>query len=85
MTVNMQQFKKDSKCSQHMKAIGSLNHINVVRTLGICPGESLQLITQLSTQGSLLEHIRNNKNKLSPQRLLNWCVQIAKVKKKLLL
>ncbi|XP_024125415.1 receptor tyrosine-protein kinase erbB-3 [Oryzias melastigma] len=64
--------------TEHMKAIGSLNHINVVKTLGICPGESLQLITQLSTQGSLLEHIRNNKNKLSPQRLLNWCVQIAK-------
>uniref|UniRef100_A0A8C7YEX0 receptor protein-tyrosine kinase n=1 Tax=Oryzias sinensis TaxID=183150 RepID=A0A8C7YEX0_9TELE len=59
-------------------SVGCLNHINVVRTLGICPGESLQLITQLSTQGSLLEHIRNNKNKLSPQRLLNWCVQIAK-------
>uniref|UniRef100_A0A8C7YIU1 Receptor protein-tyrosine kinase n=1 Tax=Oryzias sinensis TaxID=183150 RepID=A0A8C7YIU1_9TELE len=64
--------------TEHMIAIGCLNHINVVRTLGICPGESLQLITQLSTQGSLLEHIRNNKNKLSPQRLLNWCVQIAK-------
>lgn len=70
-----------SKCSlQHMMTIGSMDHINVVRTLGICPGASLQLVTQLSSQGSLLEHVRNSKNKLSPQRLLNWCVQIAKVK-----
>ncbi|TNN65645.1 Receptor tyrosine-protein kinase erbB-3 [Liparis tanakae] len=64
--------------TDHMMAIGSMDHINVVRTLGICPGASLQIVTQLSVQGSLLEHIRNCKNKLSPQRLLNWCVQIAK-------
>uniref|UniRef100_A0A8C2ZZD9 Receptor protein-tyrosine kinase n=1 Tax=Cyclopterus lumpus TaxID=8103 RepID=A0A8C2ZZD9_CYCLU len=64
--------------TDHMMTIGSMDHINVVRTLGICPGASLQLVTQLSIQGSLLEHIRNCKNKLSPQRLLNWCVQIAK-------
>ncbi|XP_041836409.1 receptor tyrosine-protein kinase erbB-3a isoform X2 [Melanotaenia boesemani] len=66
------------KLTDHMIAMGRMNHINVVRTLGICPGESLQLVTQLTNQGSLLEHVRNNKNKLSPQRLLNWCVQIAK-------
>lgn len=64
---------------QHMMAIGSLDHVNIVRILGICPGASLQLITQVSSQGSLLEHVRNCKNKLSPQRLLNWCVQMAKV------
>ncbi|XP_034726500.1 receptor tyrosine-protein kinase erbB-3a isoform X1 [Etheostoma cragini] len=64
--------------TEHMMAIGSMDHINVVRTLGSCPGASLQLVTQLSSQGSLLEHVRNSKNKLSPQRLLNWCVQIAK-------
>ncbi|XP_027858165.1 receptor tyrosine-protein kinase erbB-3a [Xiphophorus couchianus] len=66
------------RVTDHMTAIGSMNHINVVRTLGFCPGDSLQLVTPLSSQGSMLEHVRNNKNKLSPQRLLNWCVQIAK-------
>ena len=65
---------------QHMLMMGSLDHINVVRILGICPGSSLQLVSQLSGQGSLLEHVKNRKNNLSPQRLLNWCVQIAKVK-----
>ncbi|KAL0190400.1 hypothetical protein M9458_013098, partial [Cirrhinus mrigala] len=48
------------------------------RLLGICPGPSLQLVTQLSPQGSLLEHIRQRRESLNPQRLLNWCVQIAK-------
>ncbi|XP_015226132.1 PREDICTED: receptor tyrosine-protein kinase erbB-3 isoform X2 [Cyprinodon variegatus] len=67
-----------SRVTDHMIAMGSLNHINVVRTLGFCPGNSLQLITPLSIQGSMLEHVRKNRNKLSPQRLLNWCVQIAK-------
>lgn len=60
--------------------MGSLDHPYIVRLLGICPGASLQLVTQLSSQGSLLEHIRQKKNSLDPQLLLNWCVQIAKVR-----
>ena len=62
-----------------MLSMGSLDHPYIVRLLGICPGVSLQLVTQLSSQGSLLEHIRQHKSSLDPQRLLNWCVQIAKV------
>ncbi|XP_031423059.1 receptor tyrosine-protein kinase erbB-3 isoform X2 [Clupea harengus] len=64
--------------TDHMLAIGSLDHPYIVRLLGICPGASLQLVTQLSPQGSLLEHIRQRRDSLNPQRLLNWCVQIAK-------
>lgn len=67
-------------CPQHMLAMGSLDHPYIVRLLGICPGTSLQLVTQLSSQGSLLQHLRQNKDSLDPQRLLNWCVQIAKVR-----
>lgn len=62
-----------------MLSMGSLDHSYIVRLLGICPGPSLQLVTQFSSQGSLLEHIRQHKNSMDPQRLLNWCVQIAKV------
>ncbi|XP_051753518.1 receptor tyrosine-protein kinase erbB-3a isoform X1 [Ctenopharyngodon idella] len=64
--------------TDHMLAMGSLDHPYIVRLLGICPGPSLQLVTQLSPQGSLLEHIRQRREGLNPQRLLNWCVQIAK-------
>ncbi|XP_058867434.1 receptor tyrosine-protein kinase erbB-3 isoform X1 [Acipenser ruthenus] len=64
--------------TEHMLAMGSLDHTYLVRLLGVCPGACLQLVTQLSTQGSLLEHIRQKQDSLSPQRLLNWCVQIAK-------
>lgn len=63
-----------------MLSIGSLDHQYIVRLLGICPGQSLQLVTQLSTHGSLLQYLRKNANNLDPQRLLNWCVQIAKVR-----
>ncbi|XP_057684332.1 receptor tyrosine-protein kinase erbB-3b [Corythoichthys intestinalis] len=67
-----------TEITDHMLSMGSLDHPYIVRLLGICPGSSLQLVTQLSTLGSLLEHIRQHKNSLGPQRLLNWCVQIAK-------
>ncbi|KAM7411911.1 hypothetical protein PAMA_021742 [Pampus argenteus] len=67
-----------TEITDHMLSMGSLDHPYIVRLLGICPGASLQLVTQLSSQGSLVEHIRHHKNSLDPQRLLNWCVQIAK-------
>ncbi|XP_067384195.1 receptor tyrosine-protein kinase erbB-3b isoform X2 [Channa argus] len=67
-----------TEITDHMLSIGSLDHPYIVRLLGICPGATLQLVTQLSSQGSLLEHIKQHRNNLDPQRLLNWCVQIAK-------
>ncbi|XP_007556641.1 receptor tyrosine-protein kinase erbB-3b isoform X1 [Poecilia formosa] len=67
-----------TEITDHMLSMGSLDYPYIVRLLGICPGPSLQLVTQLSPRGSLLEHIRQHKNSLDPQRLLNWCVQIAK-------
>lgn len=67
-----------NELTDHMMTMGSLDHANIVRILGICPGDSLQIVTLFNSHGSLLEHVRNCKNKLSPQRLLNWCVQIAK-------
>lgn len=67
-----------TEITDHMLAMGSLDHPYIVRLLGVCPGPSLQLVTRLSTQGSLLEHLRRHGNSLDPQRLLNWCVQIAK-------
>nr|XP_057941292.1 receptor tyrosine-protein kinase erbB-3-like [Doryrhamphus excisus] len=67
-----------TELTNHMLLMGSLDHPYIVRILGICPGSSLQLVTQLSSLGSLLEHIKQHGNSLGPQRLLNWCVQIAK-------
>uniref|UniRef100_A0A8U7NTA9 Receptor protein-tyrosine kinase n=1 Tax=Corvus moneduloides TaxID=1196302 RepID=A0A8U7NTA9_CORMO len=64
--------------TDHMLAIGSLDHSYIVRLLGICPGPQLQLVTQLLPLGSLLEYVRKNRDSISPQLLLNWCVQVAK-------
>ncbi|KAM9319970.1 receptor tyrosine-protein kinase erbB-3 [Gastrophryne carolinensis] len=66
--------------TDHMLAMGSLDHPCVVRLLGICPGTELQLVTQLLPMGSLLQYVRQHKNTgaIGPQMLLNWCVQIAK-------
>ncbi|XP_038863853.1 receptor tyrosine-protein kinase erbB-3-like [Salvelinus namaycush] len=67
-----------TEITDHMLSMGSLDHPYIVRLIGVCPGASLQLVTQLSSQGSLLKHIRHHRDNLDPQRLLNWCVQIAK-------
>lgn len=64
--------------TDHMLAIGSLDHAHIVRLLGLCPGSSLQLVTQYLPLGSLLDHVRQHRGTLGPQLLLNWGVQIAK-------
>ncbi|XP_006638316.3 receptor tyrosine-protein kinase erbB-2 [Lepisosteus oculatus] len=50
----------------------------VCRLLGICLTSTVQLVTQLMPYGCLLEYVREHKDRISSQNLLNWCVQIAK-------
>ncbi|KAJ3608480.1 hypothetical protein NHX12_025527 [Muraenolepis orangiensis] len=50
----------------------------VCRLLGICLTSTVQLITQLMPYGCLLDYVRENKDRIGSQFLLNWCVQIAK-------
>lgn len=51
----------------------------VCRLLGICLTSTVQLVTQLMPYGCLLDYVRENKDRIGSQSLLNWCVQIAKV------
>uniref|UniRef100_A0A8B9TVT4 Receptor protein-tyrosine kinase n=1 Tax=Anas platyrhynchos TaxID=8839 RepID=A0A8B9TVT4_ANAPL len=51
----------------------------VSRLLGICLTSTVQLVTQLMPYGCLLDYVRENKDHIGSQDLLNWCVQIAKV------
>lgn len=51
----------------------------VCRLLGICLMSTVQLVTQLMPYGCLLDYVRENKDHIGSQYLLNWCVQIAKV------
>ncbi|XP_035000975.1 receptor tyrosine-protein kinase erbB-2 isoform X2 [Hippoglossus stenolepis] len=50
----------------------------VCRLLGICLTSTVQLVTQLMPYGCLLDYVRENKDHICSQFLLNWCVQIAK-------
>uniref|UniRef100_A0A3B5L020 receptor protein-tyrosine kinase n=1 Tax=Xiphophorus couchianus TaxID=32473 RepID=A0A3B5L020_9TELE len=50
----------------------------VCRLLGICLTSAVQLVTQLMPYGCLLDYVRENKDRIGSQYLLNWCVQIAK-------
>lgn len=60
--------------------MASVEHPHVCRLLGICLTSTVQLITQLMPYGCLLDYIRENKDNIGSQHLLNWCVQIAKVR-----
>uniref|UniRef100_G3PYZ7 Receptor protein-tyrosine kinase n=1 Tax=Gasterosteus aculeatus aculeatus TaxID=481459 RepID=G3PYZ7_GASAC len=58
--------------------MASVDHPHVCRLLGICLTSTVQLITQLMPYGCLLDYVRENKDNVGSQYLLNWCVQIAK-------
>lgn len=59
--------------------MAGVDHPHVCRLLGICLTSNVQLITQIMPFGCLLDYVRENKNNIIIQTLLNWCVQIAKV------
>ncbi|XP_024136002.1 melanoma receptor tyrosine-protein kinase [Oryzias melastigma] len=58
--------------------MASVDHPHVCRLLGICLTSSVQLVTQLMPYGCLLDYVRQHKDRICAQWLLNWCVQIAK-------
>ena len=60
--------------------MASVEHPHVCRLLGICLTSTVQLITQLMPYGCLLDYVKEHKDNIGSQYLLNWCVQIAKVK-----
>ncbi|XP_077160873.1 epidermal growth factor receptor isoform X2 [Paroedura picta] len=58
--------------------MASVDNPHVCRLLGICLTSTVQLITQLMPYGCILDYVRENKDNIGSQYLLNWCVQIAK-------
>lgn len=61
--------------------MASMEHPHLVRLLGVCLSPTIQLVTQLMPHGCLLDYVHEHKDNIGSQLLLNWCVQIAKVKK----
>uniref|UniRef100_A0A3B3BS16 receptor protein-tyrosine kinase n=1 Tax=Oryzias melastigma TaxID=30732 RepID=A0A3B3BS16_ORYME len=58
--------------------MASVENPHVCRLLGICLTSTVQLITQLMPYGCLLDYVKEKKDNIGSQHLLNWCVQIAK-------
>nr|XP_043883155.1 epidermal growth factor receptor isoform X2 [Solea senegalensis] len=58
--------------------MASVEHPHVCRLLGICLTSTVQLVTQLMPFGCLLDYVKEKKDNIGSQHLLNWCVQIAK-------
>lgn len=60
--------------------MASMEHPHLVRLLGVCLSPTIQLVTQLMPHGCLLDYVHEHKDNIGSQLLLNWCVQIAKVR-----
>lgn len=67
-------------CPQEAYVMAGVASPYVCRLLGICLTSTVQLVTQLMPYGCLLDYVRENMDHIGSQYLLNWCVQIAKVR-----
>lgn len=65
---------------QEALIMASMEHPHLVRLLGVCLSPTIQLVTQLMPHGCLLDYVYEHKDNIGSQLLLNWCVQIAKVR-----
>ncbi|KAM6948895.1 epidermal growth factor receptor [Aplochiton taeniatus] len=70
--------KANKEIMDEAYVMASVDHPHVCRLLGICLTSTVQLVTQLMPYGCLLDYIKENKDHIGSQYLLNWCVQIAK-------
>ena len=58
----------------------SMRHPHLVRLVGVCLSEGLQLITPLRPVGNLLDFVGKNRQKLGSLDLMRYCQQIASVR-----
>lgn len=58
--------------------MATVEHPNLLKLLAVCMTSQMMLITQLMPLGSLLEYVKNNKDKTGSKALLNWSTQIAR-------
>ncbi|KAJ8010643.1 hypothetical protein DPEC_G00077220 [Dallia pectoralis] len=70
--------KANTEILDEAYVMASVDHPHVCRLLGICLTSTVQLITQMMPYGCLLDYVKENKDSIGSQCLLNWCVQIAK-------
>uniref|UniRef100_A0A3B3RXH6 Receptor protein-tyrosine kinase n=1 Tax=Paramormyrops kingsleyae TaxID=1676925 RepID=A0A3B3RXH6_9TELE len=70
--------KANKEIMDEAYVMASVEHPHVCRLLGICLTSIVQLVTQLMPYGCLLDYVKENKDNVGSQCLLNWCVQIAK-------
>ncbi|XP_041735889.1 melanoma receptor tyrosine-protein kinase-like [Coregonus clupeaformis] len=71
-------LKANNEILDEAYVMASVEHPHVCRLLGICLTSTVQLITQIMPYGCLLDYVKENKDNIGSQCLLNWCVQIAK-------
>lgn len=60
--------------------MSSMDHPHLLRLLGVCASPNVQLVTQFMPHGCLSDYVHEHKDDVGSQLLLNWCVQIAKVR-----
>ncbi|TSK17733.1 Receptor tyrosine-protein kinase erbB-4 [Bagarius yarrelli] len=70
--------KSDSKFLDEAVTLASMDHPHLLRLLAVCLSPNVQLVTQFMSHGCLLDYVREHKDNIGSQLLLNWCVQIAK-------
>ncbi|XP_070569485.1 epidermal growth factor receptor-like [Ptychodera flava] len=70
--------KANQELLEEAYVMATVHHDHLVRLLCVCMAQNMMLITQLMPLGALLDYVREHKDKVSSQHLLNWCTQIAK-------
>lgn len=60
--------------------MASMRHPHLLRLVGVCLSDGLQLITPLRPLGNLLEFVQKHKQKLGSLELMRYCQQIASVR-----
>ena len=76
---------QNNELLEEARVMASVKHKNCIRILAICMTERMMIITQLMPFGCLRDYIRKERVNIGSQVLLNWCMQIARVCRSVLL
>ena len=77
----LQTYESSGDLLEEARVMASVHHSCCMRIIAVSMTAQMKLVTQLMSQGCLLEYVRKNKQNIGSMMLLNWAAQTAAVSK----
>lgn len=73
---------QNTELLEEARVMASVDHPCCMKVIAVCLTAQMMLVTPIMPNGALLSYVRARAGQIGSKTMINWCVQIAKVRNK---